>query len=25
LLQNSFDKHELMTLRSNDLVFEEDS
>ena len=24
LLQNSFDKHELMTLRSNDLVFEED-
>jgi stage V sporulation protein K len=25
LLQNSFDKHELMTLRSNDLIFEEDS
>lgn len=25
LLQNSFDKHELMTLRSNDLVFEEDA
>jgi stage V sporulation protein K len=25
LLQNSFDKHELMTIRSNDLVFEEDS
>jgi len=24
LLQNSFDKHELLTLRSNDLVFEED-
>ena len=24
LLQNSFDRHELMTLRSNDLVFEED-
>lgn len=24
LLQNSFDKHELMTLRSNDLVFDED-
>jgi stage V sporulation protein K len=24
LLQNSFDKHELMTLRSNDLIFEED-
>lgn len=25
LLQNSFDKHELMTLRSNDLIFEEDT
>lgn len=25
LMQNSFDKHELMTLRSNDLIFEEDS
>jgi stage V sporulation protein K len=25
LLQNSFDKNELMTLRSNDLIFEEDS
>ena len=24
LLQNSFDRHELMTLRSNDLIFEED-
>lgn len=24
LMQNHFDKHELMTLRSNDLVFEED-
>lgn len=24
LLQNSFDRHELMTLRSNDLVFEDD-
>jgi stage V sporulation protein K len=24
LLQNSFDKHELITLRSNDLIFEED-
>lgn len=25
LLQNSFDKHELLTLRSNDLIFDEDS
>lgn len=24
LMQNSYDKHELMTIRSNDLVFEED-